>query len=821
VTPPSVYVNIAAHHVGGSPPDRFDPLGYSQENKAVQGALEGIRVIDLTIGMAGPLAAMLLADHGAEVLKVEPPEGDPARSRPGFHVWNRGKQAVVVDSSLERDTASLAALSSRADVIFVGTARPGFTYDDMQRLGVAGPAPLVVVLPPYLLGHTPWPSERESAGLLFADLGHAWNQGSYRDVPVDCIYPLSLYLQGSWAATVAVACLLGPTAGRGQTITVGGAHGALLGSPGAFMTRRGRPHVHRPGGPGGVLPNYRCYRCRDGTWLFFGAFTNGFIGRAISVLEAHHVLDDSRVLGDLNAIRNPENVEWITLEFERIFQQRARAEWIAAFSEANVPVAAVLSRDSWLDHPQVQALGQRLKLTDDSGGQVVMPGVPVCLEDTPGAVRSTAPSTGQPIAMLKDFWSEPREGHDSDGIASANTASADDAARPLLGTSAVDFGTIIAGPYIGSLLAELGADVVKVERPPFGDEFRTAHGGRGGSAYPAYNRGQRGLAVDLQHPEGRALVERLLGRSDVVIDNFRPGVVERLGIDRRSLATTNPGVITVSVSTFGDRGPLGSQPGFDPLIQAMSGIMRAQGGLDEADSPAFLTVPICDVMASVLSAFGVCVAMVARRRTGRGQRVTVPLVAVSCLLQSEQLVRVAGRSPSIVGGRDFPGAPPLQRFYEAKDGFIRLDASSPADIDSLVRAGFIGREAGATSDEGLLTEVLSAEIATLRTSEVVERLSAFGLAAVRARTYGEVACDETLIRHGLLEIVSRNDAGDVEVVGPGRGRYVVGSDVGPLPEAPRLGEHSREILAELGLEPGRIDELVSSGVVLVDGQSDP
>jgi crotonobetainyl-CoA:carnitine CoA-transferase CaiB-like acyl-CoA transferase len=163
----------------------------------------------------------------------------------------------------------------------------------------------------------------------------------------------------------------------------------------------------------------------------------------------------------------------------------------------------------------------------------------------------------------------------------------------------------------------------------------------------------------------------------------------------------------------------------------------------------------------------------------------------------------------------------LQRFYEAKDGFIRLDASSPADIAGLVKAGFMGRDAATTSDEGLLAEVLSTKIATLGTSEVVERLTAFGVAAVRARTYEELGRDETLIREGLLEIVSRNEAGDVEIVGPGRGRYVVGSNVGPLPEAPRLGEHSREILAELGLEPGRIDELVSSGVVLVDGQSDP
>jgi len=776
----------------------------------VQGALEGIRVVDLTIGVAGPLATMLFADYGADVVKVEPPEGDRARSEAGFHVWNRGKQSVIVDKHDDADIRSLIELSSQADVIFVGTERPAVTYDDMQQFGMAGTA-LVIALPPYLLGHTPWATERESAGLLNAYLGHAWNQGSYRDVPVDCVYPAWLYLQGSWAATVAVACLLGPAAGRGQAVTVGGAHGALLASPGAYMTRRHGRRVHRPGGPGGALPNYRCYRCQDGTWLFLGAFTNAFIERAISALDAHQVLDDPRIGGDLNAVRNSKNVEWIVLEFERIFRRRSRADWIAALNDANVPVAPVLSRDSWLDHPQVKALGQRLQVIGDCGGQVVMPGLSVSLEDTPGAVRWAAPSAPQPIATVRDLWSERRDRSEGRDLASA-----DDVARPLVGTKAIDFGTIIAGPYIGSLLAELGADVVKVEHPPLGDEFRTAHGGRGGSAYPAYNRGQRGLAVDLQQPDGRALVERLIAECDVVVDNFRPGVVERLGIDRATIRTTNPGVITVSVSTFGDRGPLGSLPGFDPLVQAMSGIMRAQGGLDERDSPAFLTVPICDVMAAVLSTFGVCAAMVARRRTGHGQRVSVPLVAVSCLLQSDELVRVAGRRPSGVGGRDFQGPSPLQRFYEASDGFIRLEASAPADLPRLEMAGFIGRDAGTTSDERFLADQLSASIATLSTSEVVERLKACGLAAVRARSYGEIACDLTMIRQGVLDIVSRNEAGQVEVVGPGRGHHVAGSHVGPLAKAPRCGEHSRDILSELGLGPARIDELIDSQVV-VDG----
>ena len=668
-----------------------------------------------------------------------------------------------------------------------------------------------MTLPPYLLGHTPWVVEREADGLLNAYLGHAWNQASYGNVPVDCIYPLSLYLQGSWAATIAVAGLLGPAKGRGQTVTVGGAHGALLASPGTFLARRDEPHAHRVGGPGGSLPNYRCYRCQDGSWLFLGAFTNEFIERAILALGASKVMADARILGDPNAVRDRENVAWIILEFERIFLQRSRADWIAILSDANVPVAPVLSRESWLDHSQVEALGQRLHLTDDVGGEVVMPGVTVGLEHTPGVVRSVAPSIAEPIETVDYLWRERRDRLGASGIATA-----DDVARPLRGTKAIDFGTIIAGPYVGSLLAELGVDVVKVERPPLGDEYRTSHGGRGGSAYPAYNRGQRGLAVDLRHPAGRDLVERLIDRSDVVIDNFRPGVLERLGIDRATLEKTNPAVITVSISTFGNQGSLGSRPGFDPLIQAMSGIMKAQGGLDERDSPVFLTVPINDVMAAVLSTFGVCLAMLVRRKTGYGQRVSVPLVAVSCLVQSEQLVRVARREPCAVGGRDYPGPSPFERLYETSDGFIRLDASEEATFGALVAAGFIDDGARTESDGRLLTETLITRIASLNTGETVQRLAAVGLAAVRARTYGEVARDELLIRHGVLDIVSRDDAGDVEVVAPGRGHYVPGSHVSPLRNAPRFGEHSREILAELGIERPRIEELLKTGVVTDD-----
>jgi crotonobetainyl-CoA:carnitine CoA-transferase CaiB-like acyl-CoA transferase len=394
----------------------------------------------------------------------------------------------------------------------------------------------------------------------------------------------------------------------------------------------------------------------------------------------------------------------------------------------------------------------------------------------------------------------------------------DDVARPLRGTKAVDFGTIIAGPYVGLLLAELGAEVVKVERPPLGDEYRFAHGGRGGSAYPAYNRGQRSLAVDLRHPEGQEIVEKLIVGSDIVIDNFRPGVIERLGFDRTTIKQMNPGIITVSISTFGSQGPLGLLPGFDPVIQAMSGMMRAQGGSDEDNSPVFLTVPINDVMAAVLSTFGVCLAMLVRRKTGEGQGVSVPLAAVSCLVQSEQLVRVAEGETSVLGGRDFPGPSPLQRFYATSDGFIRLEGSGDEARRALLAVGIAERDIPSKYDEEFLVDRLSMKIAGLSTDEAVDRLSAVAVAVVRVRTYGAVAQDETLIRQGVIDLMKTDVVESWESFGPGRGHFVPGSQVSPLRRAPEFGEHSREILAELGWERTHIEELIGDKVVIANDE---
>jgi crotonobetainyl-CoA:carnitine CoA-transferase CaiB-like acyl-CoA transferase len=653
-------------------------------------------------------------------------------------------------------------------------------------------------MPPYLLEETPWPGGQESAGLLFAWLGHAWNQSSQEDVPVDCLFPLALHMQAIWAATVAVALLVGRQ--RGLTLAplavAGGAHGAQLVSPGTFSASRDEPHVHRPGGPGGALPNYRTYRCGDGQWLFLGAFSNAFIERGVTAAGAGWIFEDPRVAGEPGNLRLPRNLTWIARELEKVFATRPRDEWLDLLEAADCPAAPVNDPGTWLDHEQVKALGLRLQSVSDTGQEVVMPGPLIDLSLTPVSVRGPAVSSWPRVTGLRPLW--PADGPPPQDRKSGRSSPPPGAAGPrppLSGLRVLDLGTIIAGPYVGSLLADLGADVIKIERPPLGDEFRVAHGGRGGSSFDAYNRDQRSAMLDLSPGEDRLLFDRLAGSADVVVDNYRAGVASRLGITYDQLAAVNPEVVTVSISAFGDTGPLGRRPGFDPVIQAMSGIMRAQGGPVQADSPAFLTVPINDVLAAGLAALGACAALLARTRLGRGQHVGVTLCAASCLLQSGFLTQAGASSSGYpAGGLDFAGPGPLDRLYQASDGWVRL-AAAPSQLPALTGAGLAPAPGQVQSGDEALAAGIAALLADLPAAEVIARAHAAGIPAVRARQAQELTADAQLIRHGLLSVLGRDERG-VTQVDPGRWLEMPGLPArGPGP-APGAGEHTESLRRE-------------------------
>ena len=766
------------------------------------GALDGLRVLEITAGIAGPFAGMLLADHGADVLTVDPVTAGHARgAADGQAVWDRGKTRVRLDFASDSGRRWLADRLAAADVLLVSQLPVGGTEWDRRALTETFPALEVLVMPPYLDidGSTPWAGGAESHGLLSAAAGTAYSQASTDDVPVELVYPHLLYLQGIWAATVLVAALVErQRSGAGQVITVAGMHGMTEAAAAAMVHAPGTPRTHQPGGSGGPVPFYRPYRCSDGRWLFLACLTPNFFMKAFEVLDLLDIFADPRLEGDPIAMLYPQNVPWVLERFAAAFAARPRAEWLAVLAEAGLPAAPLQDRDDWLDEEQLDAIGMRLTLEDPARGEVVMPGIPLVLPRPPGAVRGPArlpiPATDAPA------W-EPRP-------AAAPTATTGESGAtvrrggPLEGVRVLDLGSIIAGTYACTLLAELGADVIKLE-PRSGDGLRGMMLG-----FAGFHKGKRGLVLDLQKPDGHNAFLTLVRGADLVMDNYRPGVLQRLGIDYDRLRDVNPRISTVSVTGFGEGGPRGSDPGFDPVLQALSGMMTAQGGDAE---PVFLSIPVNDVASAAMAALGAVLALYHRSRTGDGQRVWTSLAGQAALMQSGELVRFEGRAPALRGGQDFAGPSALDSLYATANGWVRLQATTDAAAAALT--GMLGE---LPADDAERAAIIAGAFAARPSDEVVDALTDIGVPAVAVRSVMDLALDPALQESEVVhETPVAGAAGSLWT--QGRMARLSRTEARGVLVVPGLGEHTREVLREAGLADEAIDRMLETDVAVAGG----
>src|SRR5215472_12405442 len=276
-------------------------------------ALRGLRVIEVGGGIAGPVAAMLLADAGAQVVKVEPPSGDPARADPGFAAWNRGKRGIVAYLSTAAGRDRLESLLAGADVLVAGCSGRDLAGWRLEPAATTAAHPRLVHLhvPPYLRD-APWAGGAESHALLAAAAGPAMRQASWDGGPIELVYPHSLYAQGAWAAACAAAALVErERSGAGQAVTVTGLHGVEVTSSGSLVLEDGRPPRDTAVGPGGANPCYSRYACGDDRWLFLGALTRRFQERAFAALGLSDLPDDGRIAGQWERLLLPANREWV------------------------------------------------------------------------------------------------------------------------------------------------------------------------------------------------------------------------------------------------------------------------------------------------------------------------------------------------------------------------------------------------------------------------------------------------------------------------------------------------------------------------------
>ena len=378
----------------------------------------------------------------------------------------------------------------------------------------------------------------------------------------------------------------------------------------------------------------------------------------------------------------------------------------------------------------------------------------------------------------------------------------------LTGLRVIDLTSNLSGPYCAMILADQGADVIKVENPAGGDDMRRTPPFVGGESAPfmLWNRNKRSVVLDLKSPEGKEACRRLARSADVLIENFRPGVAERLGLGYEALSAENPRLVYCSISGFGQTGPYRGRGGFDLITQAMSGLAAINGPVD--GPPMRLPIAISDVSAGMFGAIGVLTALAAREKTGRGQQVDVSLLesAVSLGVYEAASYFATGEVPKKLG-QAHRGSAPYQ-ILETQDGWIALGASSQnlwtktlkvLGCEELADDPRFREKADRVRNNDVLVALLQERFRQHPTAYWFERLDAEGIPAGPVMDHGQVFADPQIAARGMVAEVEHPTAGRTRTLGvtvklsdtPGAVRRA----------APRLGEHTEEVLAEIGMRP--------------------
>jgi CoA:oxalate CoA-transferase len=383
---------------------------------------------------------------------------------------------------------------------------------------------------------------------------------------------------------------------------------------------------------------------------------------------------------------------------------------------------------------------------------------------------------------------------------------------PLRGIKVVDFTIVMSGPMCTRYLADAGADVVKIEAPA-GDIIRQRPPMKNGHGtyFSALNCGKRSVVLDLQTEEGRAIARELALGADVLVENFRPGVMRRLGLDHDSLAKDNPRLIYCSLSGFGQRGPASQSPAYAPVIHAASGYEQAHMSYQRgSEKPANNGIFIADVLGAVHATSAINMALFDRERTGVGQAIDLALMdsMLAMLVYEVQAAQV-----------DLPSRRQVYEPVRARDGYVMVAAVTPKNLESLFDA--IGFPEGKTDER--FSSVSKKEANWSALLDIVERwtsersamecertLLAAGVPCSRYRTVGEAMADPQVSERGLLKRIGEGDESFLVVNPP----YSMSrARVEARPQVAALGEHTAEVLASLGYESSEIDDLRERGVL--------
>lgn len=732
--------------------------------------LEGVRVLDFGQYIAGPMTAMYLADYGADVIRVDPP-GGPRHRTAANATWNRGKRSIVLDLKSGDDARTALRLVDQADVL-VENFRPGV----MQRLGL-GPREMLDRNPrlvycsiPGFAAADPRASLRAWEGVVSAATAcYAVYEPRGADRPIYTAIPYpSIYGAFLASTSIAMALLARERDGLGQHVEA-----PLFNA--MFNAYSNRALKVWNGPKFRQVPKGHYVMCGDGRWLMYAAGDKNM---------ARFLESISR--GELHGLKPEE----LTRRIADVFLTRAAAEWETQILDLGIECMTCHPSSEWIHHPQARATAIIEDFDDPVLGRFRGPGLHVRLSGAPGRVRFPR---REPDADRAQILSE---------LGQASAAAASQPARPianrpgaLAGVRVLDLSLFIAGPTCGRVLAEFGADVIKIDSPH--REQVNWH--------CDVNRGKRTLLLDLKQPRGVDIFWRLVEGADVILQNQRKGVMEKMGIGYEQVRARKPAIVYCSINAFGQTGPAASRPGVEVMAQALTGMQNRYGG----DKPAVNPFNACDFGTGVTSAFAIALALFHRRRTGMGQHIDNALLFTATMLQSPFLQDYRGKQWDEAGGQQALGTGPLDRCYEAADGWLFISASRR----QLQACPGFAPLAALPDDE--LAPALERQFRDKPVREWVSLLNGAGVSAhAVVKEVIDLMSDPIVLAHGLSVTRFHQDFGPVTTTGPAA--VLSGTPMSVGRPSPRPGSDAAAVLAEIGMAD-ELERLIRDRVIVVEG----
>ena len=583
------------------------------------GMLEGVRVLEFGQYVASPLAGMLLADLGAEVIKVEGPRGDPYRPLPAYETYNRRKQVLRLDLKSKAGRFEARRLLDGADVAIDGLRR-GFLAANGVLDG-AGSAQRPDLIRCAIPGFAPEVGAGEAAAweeVIDAMLGlhRPADPDDPESPPAFNSLPIASTFAGLLAANSIVAALYARLkTGRGQDIETP-IHSAMLYGIGFQLLRRtGRAGRRRSCAR---RPRTRWWRCTSAPTAAGCSFTAR--GSTSSMPYRDQGLEawrDEGLFEGLLARTNPEGAAELQRRLRRLFATRTAREWEERLSSAGISAAVCRTPEEWLDEPHAHDAGL-LRQVQSRFGRMVQPGPVVQTDAIDHETIRGATRAERGIEWSAGAIDEVRGSLEP--------------GRALEGVRVVDLSMILAGPTAGRVLAEFGADVVKVD--PHAIATSEAF-------WLDANRGKRSVQLDLKAPGGLEVFERLACSADVVIENFRTGVADRLGVGYGSPALRQD-VVYASMNCYGYGGRFAARPGWEHLAQAVTGMLTHYSRPD--GQPRMSPYATSDYGTGLAASLGVLAALYERERGGRGRRITTSLASTAGLFMAPLLYSFPGHA---------------------------------------------------------------------------------------------------------------------------------------------------------------------------------